>query len=185
MKTLYTFYGKPYRLYRLFILLVCCAVFNFISLPDSLAQLSYNSSGNSSTLSLGSNSPSLMSRAALQLNKQQAFSSTTLYTLSSQPVLLMPVYEDTTNELSGNQASTYLLDEDPAAQTITLRLPKVDAGKILIAVYSHAGNLLMKKSVRNQEESEMEMNLKDLQAGAYFLEIQAAEIYEKVSFSLE
>lgn len=182
MKTMNTFYRQSYRLLRLFVILVCCTAFNFISLPESVAQLSQSKS---SSLFSGSTVLSSVTSPGLQLNKHQAFPSPTFYTLNNQPVLFVPVYADTTNELSGSPASTYLLDEDPASQSITLRLPKVDAGKILIAVYSTAGNLLMKKSVRSQEESEMEVDLKDLQAGAYFLEIQAAEIYEKVSFKLE
>lgn len=187
MTRFYTACGQPNGLYRWIFLLICCAIGNFIYLPESHAQLSNSSYGESITQLYANSSQLPPESPVLQLNNSPSFTSPAYYTFNNHPVLWMPLFRDTTNEQSDNRDHPYLLDEDPAAQTLTLRLPKVDVGKILIAVYSPSGNLLMKKSVRNQKESEkeMEMDLKELQAGSYFLEIQAAEIYEKFSFMLE
>lgn len=187
MTGFYTAFVQPHGLYRRVFLLVCCAIFNFICIPESHAQLGNADNSESTTRLPHYSSQLLKASPVLQLNKYQPFTSPTFYTFNKQAVLFMPLFRDSTNELSCNQDKPYLLNEDPEAQTITLRLPKVDVGKIIIAVYSPSGNLLMKKSVRNQKEreKEMEMDLKNLQAGAYFLEIQAAEIYEKFSIKLE
>lgn len=188
MTRFYTNWRKPHGLYRWIVLLVCFAVLNVTHIPASLAQLNnHKYSGYSESTLPPLRSSSLVSGAfhGLPLKMFQSLSRLPVYTLSSEPILLMPFFGDSTKEQSASQSNPYLLEDKSAEQTITLQLPKVDVGKVMIAVYSPSGSLLMKKSVRSREESNMEMDLTDLQAGAYFLEIQAAEIYEKFSFMLE
>lgn len=188
MTRFYTPWKKPHGLSRWILLLICCVLFSFTRIPESQAQHKRdNETGRDESTLLPLRNSSLVSGtlSGLQLKMFQSLSRLPIYTLSSEPILLMPFFGDSTKEQSASQSNPYLLEDKSAEQTITLQLPKVDVGKVMIAVYSPSGNLLMKKSVRSREESNMEMDLTELQAGAYFLEIQAAEIYEKFSFMLE